>query len=146
MNEKTARVEWVTIGIIAPMIVLSMMGRLAEAAAPTCPCWDIEEVELKAPASEFPCTTKEKQVHPEAQLTVAAAQSLNNVQNFHLEATLIKIKKKSDAQERHQAWCKCFSNPSITGCIEGELKDLDRPEGQACINEIARLCRNIRKN
>ena len=122
------------------------MGRLAEATPPTCPCWDIEAVRQAAPTSGFPCQAKpEVAVYPGGPtLRGAVAESridqpLNNGQNVRLEARIIKVK------EEHQAWCKCLSNPPITGCAESEIKDLDHPDAQACINEITQLCRDIRQ-
>jgi hypothetical protein len=152
MNQQAERQIWGAI-IVIVVVILSMTGRVGNAASSACPCWDIEEVRQEVLDSAFPCETMpKKEVRDGAEIAAAVAQSLpfmnetNNGQSFHLEAYLIKVKEKQKAQEKYQAWCKCFSNSEIRGCVEDEVNDLDYHEGQACIKNMYNLCKDIHKN
>jgi len=140
MRRKAVWTEWVTSFVMAVFIV-SVTGYVAEAAPPACPCWDIEAVRHAAPAHSFPCQAKsEIEVTPGGPtISSAATRSLNNGQDFHLDAHLFKV--KSD----HQAWCTCFSNPPIPGCVSAKVTGLAQPEGQACINDLTRFCKDLGK-
>jgi hypothetical protein len=132
MNQKSLLVLLTSTVI---MVLLGMIGRPVAAEPAACPCWNIEAVRQAVSAGEFSCHAR-----AEVQaLSRAIAQALNRAQNFHLEAYVIEV------EEQNQAWCKCFSNPLIPGCAEGEIKGIELPEGQACINEISKLCEDTRK-
>ena len=140
MRRKATWRKWVTCLIMAAIIV-SVVGRLAEATPPACPCWDIAAVRQAAPAHNFPCQARpEIEVSPGGPtIRSAATRSLNSAQNFHLDAYVLKV--KSD----HQAWCTCFSNPLIPGCTSAKVTGLAQPEGQACINDITQFCKDLGK-
>lgn len=134
----TGKAAWT---IIIAAVVVSMMGRPAAAESPECPCWDIAAVRRAVPTNDFPCQASPATVVQPGGLTMTAAttQSLESAQNFRLEAYLL------EAQGQQQAACKCFSNPPIPGCVGSERKAIDALEGQACIQDITRLCQDLGK-
>jgi hypothetical protein len=150
MNGKAVGIAWVT-ALIIVATTLSVMGGLA-AAAPVCPCWDIEEVRQEVLDSEFPCQTREevKVRNKEARITGAAAQCLPPLpcrgQNFSLEALILKVKHNPNVAEKRQVSCRCFSNPLIEGCVGGELKGIEHEAGQACVRDLNKLCKDVRRN
>ena len=136
MNCKISWSGCASIAIVA-MALLGMSVHLLEAQSSSCPCWDIDEVLQKTSGIRIPC-----QARPEegirsgggATIGTALAQRLTKNKSFRLEVYDLEV------NGQHQAWCSCFSNPRFDTCSEGKIEDLSRSEGQACIDEVTRLC------